>query len=172
MNKDNTEEILTLTTSNEELEKKLFEETDLNNIKNIINLFNLNIKKKDIVRTAKLNELQDKVYDQIDKRITLKPDEFSNSDLLSYFKTIQESINKADTSLDKVDTPSIQIIQNQLNIKDDGTNISRDSRLRIVELVNKFMNMNSNEDVVDIKSTDVSDDDYYEQLTLNFDEDQ
>lgn len=154
--------------TNEELEKKLFEETDIDSMKNIINLFNLNIKKKDIVRTARLNDLQDKIYDQMDKRISLKSDEFSNADLLNYYKTIQESINKADTTLDKVDTPSIQIVQNQLNIQQKDSSLDRDSRLKVVDLVNKFMKMSSQNEVV--QDVD-AEEDYYEQLELNFDED-
>lgn len=154
--------------TNEELEKKLFEETDIDSMKNIINLFNLNIKKKDIVRTARLNDLQDKIYDQMDKRISLKSDEFSNVDLLNYYKTIQESINKADTTLDKVDTPSIQIVQNQLNIQQKDSSLDRDSRLKVVDLVNKFMKMSSQNEVV--QDVD-AEEDYYEQLELNFDED-
>lgn len=154
--------------TNEELEKKLFEETDIDSMKNIINLFNLNIKKKDIVRTARLNDLQDKIYDQMDKRISLKSDEFSNVDLLNYYKTIQESINKADTTLDKVDTPSIQIVQNQLNIQQKDSSLDRDSRLKVVDLVNKFIKMSSQNEVV--QDVD-AEEDYYEQLELNFDED-
>lgn len=154
--------------TNEELEKKLFDETDIDSMKNIINLFNLNIKKKDIVRTARLNDLQDKIYDQMDKRISLKSDEFSNADLLNYYKTIQESINKADTTLDKVDTPSIQIVQNQLNIQQKDSSLDRDSRLKVVDLVNKFMKMSSQNEVV--QDVD-AEEDYYEQLELNFDED-
>ena len=158
-------DLLPINLSNEELEQKLLEETDIDNIKNIINLFNLNIKKKDIVRTAKLNDLQEKVYNQMDKRLTYKSDEFSNADLLNYYKTIQESINKADTTLDKVDTPSIQIVQNQLNINNSEDVLNKDSRKKIVDLVQKFMKLSEQQPEV------VNDDEeYYEQLTLNFDE--
>lgn len=165
-------EIIPINLSNEELEQRLIEETDIDNMKNIINLFNLNIKKKDIVRTAKLNDLQDKVFDQMDKRLTHKADEFSNTDLINYYKTIQESINKADTTLDKVDTPSIQIVQNQLNIhQSDDSAIDRDSRQKVINLVNKFMNLA--QQTVDTQFEDIptNNDEYYEQLTLNFEED-
>lgn len=165
-------EIIPINLSNEELEQKLIEETDIDNMKNIINLFNLNIKKKDIVRTAKLNDLQDKVFDQMDKRLTHKADEFSNTDLINYYKTIQESINKADTTLDKVDTPSIQIVQNQLNIhQNDESVIDRDSRQKVINLVNKFMNLAQQTVDTQFEEIHPNDDEYYEQLTLNFEED-
>lgn len=168
--KDNT--LIPINTPEEELEKRLFEETDLDSMKNIISLFNLNIKKKDIIRTAKLNDLQDKVYNQIDKRLTSKADEFSNKDLLNYFKTIQETINKADTSLDAVDTPSIQIIQNQLNVVNtqEEDKLSRESREKISAVVQKVLEKVKNSQVVDAEVTEVKDTDeeLYEQLTMNF----
>lgn len=164
-----TDKLLPITTSEEELEKSLLEETDVDNIKNIINLFNLNIKKKDIIRTAKLNELQDKVYNQMDKRLSQKADEFSNADLLTYFKTIQDTINKADTTLDKVDTPSIQIVQNQLNISEPEDKLSRESRDKITNVVQKILQSMNSENTIEADYSEVQDDDY-EQLTLNFEE--
>lgn len=161
--------LLPINLSNEELEQRLIDETDIDNMKNIINLFNLNIKKKDIVRTAKLNDLQDKVYDQMNKRLTHKADEFSNADLLSYYKTIQESINKSDTTLDKVDTPAIQIVQNQLNINQENDELSRESKKKVIDLVQKFMSAYNQPQTV--PNNVVSNDDEYEQLTLQFDED-
>ena len=161
--------LLPINLSNEELEQRLIDETDIDNMKNIINLFNLNIKKKDIVRTAKLNDLQDKVYDQMNKRLTHKADEFSNADLLSYYKTIQESINKSDTTLDKVDTPAIQIVQNQLNINQENDELSRESKKKVIDLVQKLMNAYNQPQTV--PNNVVSNDDEYEQLTLQFDED-
>ena len=161
--------LLPINLSNEELEQRLIDETDIDNMKNIINLFNLNIKKKDIVRTVKLNDLQDKVYDQMNKRLTQKADEFSNADLLSYYKTIQESINKSDTTLDKVDTPAIQIVQNQLNINQENDELSRESKKKVIDLVQKFMSAYNQPQTV--SNNVVSNDDEYEQLTLQFDED-
>lgn len=149
----------------DDLENQLIQETNLENIKNIINLFNLNIKKKDIVRVSKLNDLQDKITNQIDKRLTNKCDEFSNSDLINYFKVIQETINKSDTTLDKVDTPSIQIIQNQLNVS-APEDFDKESRQRISDAVQKFLNNYSNEDTVDNNVVDAD----YEQLEFSFDE--
>ena len=163
---------LAITTSEAELEKQLMEETDVENIKNIINLFNLNIKKKDIVRTAKLNELQDKVYNQIDKRLSNKADEFSNTDLLNYYKVIQDSINKADTTLDKVDTPAIQIVQNQLNVATENKpTLSKESRQKITDIVQAFLTLSEKEqESINAEFTEVIEEPEYEQLSFSFDE--
>ena len=74
--------IATLDTPVDELEQKLVDETDIDELKNIINLFNLNIKKKDILRTSKLSDLQDKVTEQIGQRLEYNAAAFSNKDLI------------------------------------------------------------------------------------------
>ena len=62
---DEEKKLPTLKSDLKELEVQLLEEDNIDNIKAIIDLFNINIKKKNIIRTSKLNELQDKVYRQI-----------------------------------------------------------------------------------------------------------
>ena len=46
---DNDRKLITLDTPIEELEEKLLKEKDVDNVKNIIDLFNLNIKKKNVI---------------------------------------------------------------------------------------------------------------------------
>ena len=111
----------TLKSDSEELEIRLLEEDNIDNIKAIIDLFNINIKKKNIIRTSKLNELQDKVYNQIDERLTNRASSFSNKDLLEYFKVMQDTINKSDIDSDQVTAPNIQINQNNLNFYNQQT---------------------------------------------------
>ena len=127
-----------LKSTQEELEQSLLEEDNIDNIKTIIDLFNINIKKKDIIRTSKLNELQDRVYEQLDKRLTTNADEFSNKDLLDYFKVIQETINKSDVNSEDVITPKIQLNQNNLNIN-MGPVLNRDSRQNVLDAVKKIL---------------------------------
>ena len=127
-----------LKSTQEELEQYLLEEDNIDNIKTIIDLFNINIKKKDIIRTSKLNGLQDRVYEQLDKRLTTNADEFSNKDLLDYFKVIQETINKSDVNSEDVITPKIQLNQNNLNIN-MGPVLNRDSRQNVLDAVKKIL---------------------------------
>lgn len=128
----------TLNSSIEELETQLLEETSVENIKTIIDLFNVNIQKKNIIRTNKLNELQDKVYNQINERISNNADTFSNKDLLDYFKTIQETINKSDISSEQLTIPQIQLNQNNVNFN-IGTELNRDSRQKITEVIKNLL---------------------------------
>ena len=112
--------------SKEELEQLLIDSTDSSAINDIIDIFNLNMKKKDVVRANALSELQDKISKQIEQRIDNKADEFSNKDLLDYFKTVQEFINKSATNTDTVKVPTIQI--NQQNNVALPNALNKDSR--------------------------------------------
>lgn len=144
-------ELPTLKTPEEELEIQLLEEDNIDNIKTIIDLFNVSIKKKNIIRTSKLNELQDKVYEQIDRRITLNADTFTNRDLLDYFKVMQETINKADIDSEQVITPNIQVNQNNLNIT-MGTELNRESRQKITDVIKNIM---ENRNVIDSEAHEI-----------------
>ena len=140
-NKDlilNEDKPISLNTPLEELKQKLLTENDLDKLDDIINIFNLNIKRKDIVRTSKLNDLQDKIADQMTLRLTEKANEFSNKDLLDYFKVLQDTINKSDNSLESIDTPAIQINQQQININEE-TELNRESREKVKNAVANFL---------------------------------
>lgn len=140
----------TLKSGSEELEIRLLEEDNVDNIKAIIDLFNINIKKKNIIRTSKLNELQDKVYNQIDERITNNANTFSNEDLLEYFKVMQDTINKSDIDSDNVITPNIQINQNNLNIG-VGTELTRESRQKITDAIKNILSKNT----IDVEAREI-----------------
>ena len=131
-------------TSIEDLTDRIINETDVDELKNIINIFNLSIQKKNIARTGRLSVIQDLITDQIEERVKKKPDEFNNQDLLAYFRLLQDTITKSDISLNKVDTPSIQVTQNQLNINVQNENIlDRDSRERVVDTIRSILNSSS-----------------------------
>ncbi len=155
MNKNDlvkTEEVIDLSTSIEELENKLLTENDIDKLNNIINVFNLNIKRKDMVRTSKLNDLQDKITAQIATRLEKNAGEFSNKDLLDYFKVLQDTISKSDNSLKSIDTPAIQINQQQINIGTDKLN--RESREKVKNVVSQIL-MNSGYSIDDLEMIDL-----------------
>lgn len=121
------------------IEQKIIDETNPQELQELIDLFNLNLKKKDIIRSAKLSEVQDKIVEQMSKRVESKPDEFSNADLLNYHKVVQDTLSKADNTLDSVNIPNIQINQ-QLNINNsDNDYFDKDSRKRILDTVNSIL---------------------------------
>lgn len=119
------------------LEKKLIKEENIEELQELVELFNLNLQKKNILRNAKLSDVQDKVVEQILQRIALEPEEFSNDDLIKYHKIIQETLMKTDTTLDNIKVPNIQINQ-QVNV--DKMIFNSESRKRILEAVNDILN--------------------------------
>ena len=88
------------------------DENDIDKVKDLTHLFNLNQAKKNVLRVLKLNSLLDKVSDQMIERFTKQPGAFSNSDLLNYMQVTQSAIDRANKALNLVDeTPAIQINQ-------------------------------------------------------------
>lgn len=150
---------VSLTTSPEKIIDSIVEETDLDNLNDIIKLFNISLKKKNLVRSSKLSEIQDKVVEQIASRVEDRPDNFSNEDLLKYYKTIQDTLNKADNSLDNLDVPTIQVNQ-QINV---GTeDFDRESRKRILDTVNQILKVSQDashavEEVIDVEDECIDD---------------
>ena len=151
-------EKVSLTTAPEDMVDSILEETDIDDLNDIIKLFNVNLKKRNLIRSSKLSEVQDKVVEQIASRVEDRPDNFSNDDLLKYYKTIQDTLNKADTSLEQMDVPTIQVNQ-QINVGTDE--FDRESRKRILDTVNQILQSakdasNVAEDVVEIDESEVN----------------
>lgn len=137
-----------------ELEKGIMETNDPEELQKIIDLFNINIKKKDIIRTAKLNELQDQTLSQIRERIMKNPDLFSNRDLLDYFKVMQETINKADISTNNL--PKIQYNQQIINLGQPDDSLSRESKEKVMDLVRAIIQQSPQEPLKEVEVVDTN----------------
>ena len=137
-----------------ELETKLMEEDNLDEINKIVEMFNVNLQKKNIIRSAKLSDVQDKVVQQMTDRFEQRADSFSNDDLIKYHKIIQETLTKTDTTMDNVKTPTIQINQ-QVNV--DNVTFKKKKKKRILEAVNNILNGSANVEDAEIEEADNSD---------------
>ena len=128
----------------------IIKEQDLDKIKNLTNLFNINQHKKNIVRTTKLNELLDAITDQMVERFHKKPNEFSNADLLDYLTAVQNTIDKANKNTAQEDLQPIQQINNtQININNEEQ-LSKEARDRVLNFIKKTIN-SKEEDTVEIE---------------------
>lgn len=147
------DEKLSLISPIEELETKILEADDINELNSIINLFNLNIQKQNIIRNSKLSQLQDRLAEEMSDRIQNQSVAFTNQDLLTYFKTIQDTLTKSDNTLDKIDVPAIQFNQHNVNINVNNANtLNRDSRRKVLEAITTMLS--SNDNVIDMASDD------------------
>lgn len=120
----------------------LIEEPDAAKIKDLTQLFNLNLFKKNAVRVQKYNELLDSISDQIQQRLQKRGDEFSNGDLITYLKIVQDSLEKSSKTLNQVDeTPVINFNQtnNSVNIGVEEQTLNRESRERVLDFINNYL---------------------------------
>ena len=98
------------------LMKDILEEQDPNKTKDLVDLFNWHMSKKNVVRIQKLNNLYDSITDQMVERVDKRADQFSNSDLLDYVKTIQSAIDINTKNLSNVQEPPMIVHQNNTQI--------------------------------------------------------
>ena len=144
----NTEPVDTQTT---DIAQQILDETDVDKIKDLTNLFNLNARKRNVARVLKMTDLLDRVTDQMLTRFERTPDNFSNEDLIKFMQVTENSIEKANTSISQVDeTPAIQLQQNnQVNIN-IGDSLNRESRQRVTDTVQAILSKIGKGEVVDV----------------------
>lgn len=148
-----------------QIAQTIINEEDVDKIKDLTHLFNLNQAKKNVLRVMKLNGLLDTVSDKIIERFEKYPDNFSSADLLNYLQVTQNAIEKANKNLSLVEeTPVIQFNQNNqvnVNIVDS---YDRDSKERVMEAIKSILAQSKNldetvEDYIEIKGEEVYTDD-------------
>lgn len=138
-----------LDTKTKDIAQQIIEEQDINKVKDLTHLFNLNLTKMGVIRAIKQNELLDTIIDRSAERFEKTPDNFSNIDLLNYMKVVQDSIDKTNKTIGLVDeTPAIQIIKNEVNIEDNSLN--RESRRKVLEYINNVLSQAQSEDVIEV----------------------
>ena len=127
---------LSLSTPLDVLENEIMASDDADELSDIIDIFNLNLQKKNLVRNKKLNDIQDKVVERMLEKIESEPWEFSNDDLIKFHKIIQETLTKSQ-NIDKSEIPMIKVNQ-QINV--NSPNFDRESRAKILSAVNDILN--------------------------------
>lgn len=124
-----------------DLMEDIIEETNPEKTKDLVTLFNWNMSKKNIARIQKLNDLYDAVTNQMVERVEQRADQFSNSDLLDYMKTIQGAIdvNTKNVSQNQDIPMIVQQTNNQVNINVVDT-FDRAAKDRILAAVQATLN--------------------------------
>lgn len=112
---------------------------DVQELKDLTHLFNLQHTKKQVIRTLQYDRLLDSITAQMEERVTKRADQFSNKELLDYMNVFSTSLEKAQKQLSSVDeTPLIQVNQ-QNNTVIVGEELSRDSRRKITSVVESIL---------------------------------
>ncbi len=130
-----------------EIAQQILDEQDVDKVKDLTTLFNLNAQKRNVMRVIRMNELLDKVTDRVVERFEKTPDNFSNDDLIKYMQVTEAAIEKANKQLNLVDdTPAIQLQQNnQVNVNIIDS-LDRDSRERVADALKAIFSRTINVD--------------------------
>lgn len=152
---DESKDRVTAITPVNELEAKLLSAETNDDIKQIIDIFNLNLKKRDVIRASKLEDLQDLISEQMKLRLEKRAGEFSNKDLVDYFKVINDTLSKTNT--DSSSVPQIQVNQNtQVNITDSIIS-NKDSRDKILDAIRATIHkMEEQTEIIDVEETEIN----------------
>lgn len=113
---------------------ELTTEKDKQKMQAIEQQFNEIQRKKQLARVSKLSDVQDMLTDQFYKRISQRPDEISNKEMLDGMKVIQDLMEKSQKHVESAEEipQLIQINQTEVNV---GNNLNRDSRERVKNAV-------------------------------------
>lgn len=154
--------VVSLDNQTKDIAQKILDEQDINKVKDLTTLFNLNAQKRNVMRVIKMNKLLDDVTDHMMTRFEQRPDNFSNEELLKYMQVTENAIDRANKNLNLVEeTPPIQYQQNnQVNINIVDT-LDRDERDRVLEYVNSVLKngLNTDTNIIDVESKDKKGDD-------------
>lgn len=122
------------------LANQVMEESNPDKAKQLIDLFNWTIAKKNTSRILKLNDLYDDVTDHMVERFKNKSDQFSNSDLLDYMKAVQTAIDTSTKNLTQIEEPKMVVQNNtQINVNVVDT-FDADSKERILAAIQATLN--------------------------------
>ena len=115
------------------------ETTNVEKTKDLTYLFNANQNKKTMVRIDKLNGLQDKLVGLLEKRVTERPDEISNQEVMQAVKIVQDIMDRSTKNITGTEeqVPLIQINQqdNSVNMGSGINAAPRESRDRVKNAV-------------------------------------
>ena len=135
-----------------EITEKIVDSSDPEELNELVSIFNLNQKKRNIVRADILSRLLDKVSIQMVDRLDKHSGEFSNKDLLDYLSTVRNALDKNDVSIEESELKPIIAQQNNVNV--NITTLDRESRERVSEAVLSLLKQ-ANGNLQDIDFTDL-----------------
>ncbi len=127
--------------------QQIINETDPSKIDDLTQLFMLNKKKKNLVRMNKLSNLLDVIDDEVILRFSEEPDTFNNDQLVKYMTATQQILGNISQEIEK--TPLIQINnqKNEIHINEEG--LSRESRMKVLDVISKILD--NPENIIDVE---------------------
>ena len=141
-------ETTSLVSSSENALERIDDVKNVDELKDVVNLFSVSIMKKSMSRASVQSDLLDDILEKVKDRVVNHHDEMSNKDLLDYMNAIQSGLDYSKKMFSEVDeTPPITInnTRNEVNVN-ASPEMSRESKMRVMEAVKKLLaNMNQRE---------------------------
>lgn len=153
-----------------DIANQVMSEPSMDKTKDLVQLFNWHLSKKNVSRLLKLNSLYDKVSDQMETRLTVRGDQFSNSDLIDYLKTIQGAIDSSAKILSQVEEPPVIVQHNNTQINVNVVDsFDRDAKERILAAIQATLQTASSPttSVEDTQFVDITDNKDTEEIDTN-----
>lgn len=116
---------------------KIVKADSVDELKSYVDMFSLNMAKKNAVRIAKYQNLLDAVVDQGLLRAEKHPGEFSNKEIIDYMRVVQDQINTSKNEIEHIgEKQTIQITnqKNEVNINLDS-GLSRESKNKVIDTI-------------------------------------
>lgn len=140
---------LSLLDKEQQLVNEIIETDDMEQLKQLTNLFNVAQLKKNVIRILGLSSLSGAVEEEFKKRIEQRPNEFTTKELLDSIQILQNQLDKANQHVNTVDEkPLIQINQPTVTINNDNSTDAI-GRNKIVSAVNALLTLMQQESVAE-----------------------
>ena len=141
------------------LSKEIAKVSNKDELDFLYNKFKINDTKKNVFRMNKLNTLLDKVTDEAIARFDNRPGEMSNKEVIDYMNVIQNQIERSKETLDSIKEINAVQVNNtvNVNINNDSSTLSRESRERIIDVVKNILNSTKENTIIDVDmSSDIN----------------
>lgn len=140
LSEQTSEQSLPAVSSEKDILDKINSVTTSEELKDVTNLFNLSITKKEMARVMQQNELYDLVLQQAGERLRKRPDELSTKDLIDYMNAFQNSIDKTKVSIDNVENaPTIQVNNDNKKVVFNINNLNREESEEVLDALNHLL---------------------------------
>lgn len=134
----------------EDKKLQLLNATTKKELEEIVAVFNLDIAKKNLLRSSVYSDLVDKVIAEMGDRIDKVPGQFSNKELLDYVSVLQAQLTKS--SAENKEIPTIAIQQNIVNVNSQLNQFDRESKDRMRDALKSILSKGNivNQDFTDV----------------------
>ena len=136
----------------EENKLQLVNATTKKELEDIVAVFNLDIAKKNLLRSAVYSDMVDKVIEEMSKRVEKTPGQFSNKELLDYMNALQAQLSK--NTLENKELPNIAIQQNIVNVNSPLSSFDRESKDKMRDVLKSILMSAQQGDIIEDEFTE------------------